>query len=134
MDKERIEIEFYCDNNSLKKSLDSLEKILKDFDYEIEHNFNNFSEKIKKTEKTEKKNTPEYYKLNIKGVEFDVNDILKALSNKIGDKCSHLQFNFLSNCLEYTIRSFFKGNTLLDLKKAKSEIEFLINSLSENEK
>ena len=134
MDKERIEIEFYCDNNSLKKTLDSLKKILKDFDDEIEHNFNNFSEKIKKiekTEKTEKKNTPEYYKLNIKGVEFDVNDLLEAIDNKLKDndvKCSKLEFNYFFQALKYLLRCYFKENKILDLKKCLSEIQQIIGT------
>lgn len=128
MDKERIEIEFYCDNDSLKKSLDSLEKILKDFDDEIEHNFNNFSEKIKKTEK---KNTPEYYKLNIKGVEFDVNDLLEAIDNKLKDndiKCTKLEFNYFFQALKYLLRCYFKENKILDLKKCLSEIQQIIGT------
>ena len=131
MDKERIEIEFYCDNDSLKKSLDSLEKILKDFDDEIEHNFNNFSKKIKKTEKIEKKNTPEYYKLNIKGVEFDVNDLLEAIDNKLKDndvKCSKLEFNYFFQALKYLLRCYFKENKILDLKKCLSEIQQIIGT------
>ena len=131
MNKERIEIEIYCDNDSLKKSLDSLEKILKDFDDEIEHNFNNFSEKIKKTEKTKKKNTPEYYKLNIKGVEFDVNDLLEAIDNKLKDndvKCTKLEFNYFFQALKYLLRCYFKENKILDLKKCLSEIQQIIGT------
>lgn len=76
--------------------------------------------------------TPNYYLFEINGVKFDVNDLLEALSNKIGDKCSHIQFNYYSNSIEYILRSWLKENTLSDLKKARSELDFLINSIEDN--
>ena len=77
------------------------------------------------------------YELKIKNIDCNCNDILKAISDKIDNeniKISRIEWVFFSQTLKYLLRSSFKGQTLSDLKKAKSEIEFLINSLSENEK
>lgn len=81
----------------------------------------------------EYKATPNYYKFCINGNLIDVNDILKSLSYKLDGKCTHIQFNYLSNSIEYLLRSFEKGQLLSDLKKANSEINFLIKDLEEND-
>lgn len=70
---------------------------------------------------------PNYYQLNIKGVECDVNDILKAWSDKIKDM-SYMDFNYYSNAIEYILRSPFKGQQENDLKKAITELNFILKN------
>lgn len=74
---------------------------------------------------------PNYYKLNIKGVDCDVNDILRALQSNHKD-ASKMYFNFVSNALEYIIRAYNK-NGVEDIKKAITELQFAINELKEEE-
>lgn len=73
-----------------------------------------------------------HYQFNIKGMDCDVNDILQAIDNKMKEEninCSRIEFNYLSNAVEYLLRSFFKGQQKSDLKKAITEIEFIINNI-----
>ena len=42
-------------------------------------------------------------------------------------ECSRIEFNYISNCIEYIMRAFFKGQLEDDLKKAMSEIQFILN-------
>ena len=75
---------------------------------------------------------PEYYLFNINGKEFDVNDLLTSLSDKLKDKCDHIQFNYLSNSIEYILRSFSKGQTKKDIEKAINNLNFLLKTLKSN--
>ena len=71
-----------------------------------------------------------YYTFLIGNMPFDVNDILQGIDNKMQMEnidCSRIEFNYLSNAIEYLLRSFFKGQLEDDLKKAQSEIKFLLN-------
>jgi hypothetical protein len=74
-------------------------------------------------------NHPNHYQLEINNKLVDVNTILEAISKKLDDKCDLMTWNYFSNATEYLLRSFFKGQQLSDLKKAKTEIEFMINKL-----
>lgn len=76
---------------------------------------------------------PDYYQFEIKGQTCDVNDILQALSKKLKGRCSLMQFNFLSNSIEYIMRSFLKGNTTQDIEKARTELKFLLEAINEEE-
>jgi hypothetical protein len=70
-----------------------------------------------------------HYQLVINDKIVDVNMILEAISKKLDGKCDLMMWNYFSNATEYLMRSWFKGQQLSDLKKAKSEIEFMINKL-----
>ena len=70
-----------------------------------------------------------HYQFKIKNIDFDVNDILQALDKKMKDNnitCSRIEFNYLSNAIEYLLRSYFKEQKENDLKKAISEIKFIL--------
>lgn len=75
-------------------------------------------------------NHPSHYQLEINNKLVDVNTILEAISKKLDGKCDLMIWNYFSNACEYLLRSFFKGQQLSDLKKAKKEIEFMINKLT----
>ena len=71
-----------------------------------------------------------HYNFKIKDMEIDVNDILRALQNKIKEnkvEISYMEFNYLSNAIEYILRSYFKGNRDNDLLKAIDNLYFIIN-------
>jgi hypothetical protein len=74
-------------------------------------------------------NHPSHYQLEINNKLVDVNTILEAISKKLDGKCDLMTWNYFSNACEYLLRSFFKGQQLSDLQKAKKEIEFIINKL-----
>ena len=79
-------------------------------------------------------NMNNHYQLRIRNIDFDVNDILQALDKKMKDNninCSRIEFNYLSNAIEYLLRSYFKGQKESDLKKAISEIKFILNKENE---
>lgn len=74
-------------------------------------------------------NLNNHYQFNIKGVDCDVNNILQAVDNKLKEndiECSRMEFNYFSNAVEYLLRSNFKGQKESDLKKAITEIEFML--------
>ena len=71
-----------------------------------------------------------HYNFKIKDIEIDVNDILRALQNKMKEnnvEISYMEFNYLSNAIEYILRSYFKGNRDNDLLKAIDNLYFIIN-------
>lgn len=71
-----------------------------------------------------------HYKFIVKEVEIDVNDILEAIDKKMKEneiEWNRINFNYLSNAIEYLLRAPFKGQVYNDLKKAISEIQFIIN-------
>lgn len=67
-----------------------------------------------------------YYQLN---ETLDVNSILTMLSDRLKDKCTHIQFNYISNSIEYIVRAFGKGQTKSDIEKAINNLEFLLKTL-----
>ena len=71
-----------------------------------------------------------HYNFLIKNTPCDVNDILQGIDDKMkreNIECSRIEFNYLSNAIEYLLRSFFKGQLEEDLKKSMSEIQFIRN-------
>jgi hypothetical protein len=75
-----------------------------------------------------------YYKFEFEKLtkDFDINLLLKAIDNKLINQnvnCSRLEFNYLSNAIEYIFRSYFKHNdikdTITDLDKAIYNLELL---------
>ena len=71
-----------------------------------------------------------HYNFQIKNIPCDVNNILQGIDEKMQREnidCSRIEFNYLSNAIEYLFRSFFKGQLEDDLKKAMSEIQFVLN-------
>jgi len=75
---------------------------------------------------------PFRYLLPIKGELYDVNDLLNGIDLKltlIDTDVTRPQFNYFSNCVEYILRSFFKKQTIEDLKKTKNEIDLLIKEI-----
>lgn len=74
---------------------------------------------------------PNHYKLEINNQVVDVNMILEAVAKKL-DKCDLMTWAYFTNSIEYLLRSFFKGQQISDLEKAKSEIDFMINKIKGN--
>ena len=74
---------------------------------------------------------PNHYKLEINNQVVDVNMILEAIAKKL-DNCDLMTWAYFSNSVEYLLRSFFKGQQIADLEKAKSEIDFMINKIKGN--
>lgn len=63
---------------------------------------------------------PNHYKLNIKGIDIEVRDIMKCVMSKEEYK------GFLyGNIIKYVLRTKYK-NGLEDIKKAKQYVEWLI--------
>jgi len=79
-------------------------------------------------------NHPSHYQLEINNQLVDINAILQAVAKKLDDKCDLMVWNYFSNACEYLLRSFFKGQQLSDLQKAKKEIEFMIKKLEKYDK
>ena len=74
---------------------------------------------------------PDHYKLNVSGVENGVNDVIKAVKKKMDDnhiECDKLEFHWYSDAIEYLLRAYFKGQKESDLKKAISEIQFILDN------
>lgn len=74
---------------------------------------------------------PNHYKLEINNQVVDVNMILEAVAKKL-DKCDLMTWAYFTNSIEYLLRSWFKGQQISDLEKAKSEIDFMINRIKGN--
>lgn len=76
-----------------------------------------------------------HYQFKIKDIEIDVNDILRSLQNKMKEnnvEISYMEFNYLSNAIEYILRSYFKGQLESDLKKAISNLQFILKDISKS--
>lgn len=81
--------------------------------------------------KENKVKCPDHYKLNVSGVENGVNDVIKAVKKKMDDnhiECDKLEFHWYSDAIEYLLRAYFKGQKESDLKKAISEIQFILDN------
>lgn len=75
---------------------------------------------------------PEHYNLNIKGMECNVNDILEAVKDKLvknEQQVDLMVWNYYCQAVKYILRNFFKGQQESDLKKAITEIQFILNKL-----
>lgn len=71
-----------------------------------------------------------HYNFLIRNIPCDVNNILQGIDEKMQREnidCSRIEFNYLSNAIEYLLRSFFKGQLEDDLNKAITEIQFIMN-------
>ena len=87
-------------------------------------------DKMKEIEENKIK-CPDHYKLNVSGVENGVNDVIKAVKKKMDDnhiECDKLEFHWYSDAIEYLLRAYFKGQKESDLKKAISEIQFILDN------
>lgn len=72
---------------------------------------------------------PDYYKLKIGDNIIEINDISNALEKKIkenNNNYSYLKFKFLTQALEYILRSPFKGQENTDLEKAIDNLSKII--------
>ena len=86
---------------------------------------------VKKKMEENKVKCPDHYKLNVSGVENGVNDVIKAVKKKMDDnhiECDKLEFHWYSDAIEYLLRAYFKGQKESDLKKAISEIQFILDN------
>jgi len=69
---------------------------------------------------TKKNKTPDYYKFEIDGKEYDVFDIIKALDKKLDKdkiKFSRFKYALWTDTIEYLIRAPFKGIYERDLEQ-----------------
>ena len=76
---------------------------------------------------------PDHYDFEFKKtIHFNVNDVLEAIEDKINNeniKVDLMTWNYYCQAMKYIMRSFFKGQQKSDLKKAITEIEFIINNI-----
>lgn len=112
-----------------EKSFSNIELIEEDNQEELKNKFTDEAWILEEQEKKDNINHPSHYQLEINNKLVDVNTILEAISKKLDGKCDLMTWNYFSNACEYLLRSFFKGQQLSDLQKAKKEIEFIINKL-----
>lgn len=70
----------------------------------------------------------EHYNSN--GVE--TKDIIEIISIQLGDKINGYQGFCIGNVIKYLTRFPFKGNPLDDLEKAKTYLDYLIESVKGN--
>lgn len=80
------------------------------------------------------KNTPSYYRFNIKGMDIDVNDINIALSNKMPENKENIdsyEYKIISEIIQYITRSAFKGQYESDIKKINHLSKVLLEYRSE---
>lgn len=70
-----------------------------------------------------------YYHLTINDRIVDINMICQAISDKLDNKCDLMFWAYFTNTMEYLMRSFFKEQQKLDLQKARTNIDLMINKL-----